>query len=376
MAVGVLIYYTMVANQKQSKGQPTTQALLVGYGFVIPFSFWLPFYIIDTLDMRNGVFRLAFCCIPMTITLRCLEAMYGFLPSLHQGSLWNYLLSIGFVVRPTYDANGQTKPITIASFLYLVWNFVRHLSIFTFMYNIFSPTAFGVFPFETSVVANEVWLSFDLPHIYNTFIQATMMNRTLALSMGGAAALASLLAGVDMDTEVTKNPMFESTSPSDFWGRRWNNLIHVGLKQGVYKPVRWHTGSASLASLAAFVASGIYHEYVWQLIFFWTTAQLAEGYEEGSDCCRSCYCNAWVGKQFVFFGWNGVLIVLEYLVGDQVGKWTQRVPSFLKSHLVVLLSLPVGHLFTADVTEGGYFYHLQHLTPLLVFQNATESPGL
>lgn len=189
-----------------------------------------------------------------------------------------------------------------------------------------------------------------------------MMNLTLAFSLSGASALASLLAGVQFDDRVTNSPMFHSTSPSDFWGRRWNNLIHVGLKQGVYKPVRWTTGNKTLASIAAFCVSGLYHEYVWKVLFFPTTSQIMEG--GGADCCSSCYCDAWFGKQLLFFGWNGVLIALEYLVGDKVYSVVGFLPPLMKSHLVVLLSLPVGHLFTADLTMAGYFEGLQQALPL------------
>jgi len=68
------------------------------------------------------------------------------------------------------------------------------------------------------------------------------------------------ISGCRVD-EVMKNPMFESRSPSDFWSRRWNLLIHRVLKGGVYKPVRKH-GSIALACVAVFVASGLFHEFL------------------------------------------------------------------------------------------------------------------
>lgn len=30
--------------------------------------------------------------------------------------------------------------------------------------------------------------------------------------------------------DTTNNPLFGSKSPSDFWGRRWNNVVHKVLK--------------------------------------------------------------------------------------------------------------------------------------------------
>mgnify|MGYP000013768181 CR=1 FL=1 len=193
------------------------------------------------------------------------------------------------------------------------------------------------------------------------------MNVGLAFSMPGVSALASLMAGVQFDDRVTDFPMFLLESPSDFWGRRWNNLIHVGLKQAIYKPVRRKTGNRTLASIVVFCVSGIYHEYVWMLLFLVTTAQAKETMLTDDGCCPSCYCDAWFGKQLLFFGWNGVLIALEYLVGHKLSALTTHLPSLLRSHLVVLLSLPVGHLFTADLTMAGYFGCIQHALPLIQF---------
>jgi len=67
--------------------------------------------------------------------------------------------------------------------------------------------------------------------------------------------------------EIVLNPMLKSKSPSDFWGRRWNVLVHNGLKNGVYKPTRKHTSSKLLAVVATFVVSGIIHEYVDYVMF-------------------------------------------------------------------------------------------------------------
>jgi hypothetical protein len=87
---------------------------------------------------------------------------------------------------------------------------------------------------------------------------------TLAFSLSGVSALASLMAGVEFDDRLTNFPIFLSESPSNFWGRRWNNLIHVGLKEGVYKPVGWNSGNRILASVTAFCVSGLSHDFLQQ----------------------------------------------------------------------------------------------------------------
>jgi hypothetical protein len=68
------------------------------------------------------------------------------------------------------------------------------------------------------------------------------------------------LSGYQVET-VMKNPLFEAKSPTDFWSRRWNLLVHRVLKGGVYKPIRKYN-SATIACIAVFVASGAFHEWL------------------------------------------------------------------------------------------------------------------
>jgi hypothetical protein len=53
----------------------------------------------------------------------------------------------------------------------------------------------------------------------------------LNLHMGtsGAAMVVTLLFGRKTKV-VTQNALLKSTSVSDFWGRRWNQLVHGALK--------------------------------------------------------------------------------------------------------------------------------------------------
>jgi len=45
----------------------------------------------------------------------------------------------------------------------------------------------------------------------------------------GMLAATAVLFGKQAET-VMEDPMLESTSPSEFWGERWNKLIHGVLK--------------------------------------------------------------------------------------------------------------------------------------------------
>ena len=162
------------------------------------------------------------------------------------------------------------------------------------------------------------------------------------------------------DEFFDSQPLFCATSPADFWGRRWNSLVHRNLMEGVYKPVRAVVASPyskPVAVAATFVVSGLLHEYVWALLFFRTHLEHAEG-----NACRTCY--EYVrGKHLILFGWNGMLLLLEE---SRIGKiveflfsgWLKTLPSLVRSILVVLAALPEGHLFTEDLLDGGYFTQL------------------
>jgi hypothetical protein len=378
----ILYYWVMVPVKDRSDQMTTTsptqkcttQGFLVGLGVVIPLTLLIPYMIINEFDIRNLGFRLAWVSLPMTMILRTFQAMLAFVPPEQSQSWWAYTRHTGFVLQPRYSTEGKTSTVTLFSVVrilsqYLYWLFWMALAYHFFLSTNFCPLTRMVNSDDVDTTRIVHW---DLPHLYDTFLQACMMNFSLSLSMTGISALGSILTGVQMDDDVTRHPMFLSESVSDFWGRRWNNLIHVALKQGIYKPVRTATQSKSLASLAAFVVSGFCHEFVWLILFFPTDRQLAEGSQYGSSCCLSCYCLSWMGKQLVFFGWNGLLITMEYFVGDALASHTKHFPPLVRSHLVVLLALPVGHLFTFDITKAGYFAHLRAAMPLISIKRITN----
>jgi hypothetical protein len=245
----------------------------------------------------------------------------------------------------------------------------------------------GFFPFSSwwgaddvaiVIMATSIGLLFSwdlLPHLYDTFVQAYMLNVALSLSMTGVSALAGLLTGVQMEDRVSDHPLLLSESVSDFWGRRWNILIHVALKRSMYKPVRAamdsnkNKYSRTFASLAVLCVSGLYHEYVCALLFFVTGVSATTG--GGCQGLLSVLLLRLLDRQAAnLFGWNGILIALEYwIVGQQAPnvltpKLQPRL--LLRSHLVVLLALPVGHLFTGDLVQAGYFDHIHPAIPVIV----------
>lgn len=135
------------------------------------------------------------------------------------------------------------------------------------------------------------------------------------------------------------NPMFESESPSDFWGKRWNLLIHNCLKGAIYKPVRSLGGTKAMAVFGAFFASGLFHEWIVPCVFF-------------------DYPNVF-GRQSVFFAWQAMLVAVEAAIGGTklVQYIKMRLPRPVRSFLVILAGIPFGHWFLDSYVNSDFFLH-------------------
>ena len=138
--------------------------------------------------------------------------------------------------------------------------------------------------------------------------------------------------------------MLEATSPSDFWGRRWNVLVHAVMKRGVYKPVRKYTGSSVLASLAVFTASGLFHEWFVHAVLMYNRPM-----EESSGVL--------LGSNTAFFLWNFVVIVSERVLAGMKGfkSFGKMIPSMFIPFLIIMTSLPMAHWFGSPYLNGNYF---------------------
>ena len=137
---------------------------------------------------------------------------------------------------------------------------------------------------------------------------------------------------------MMENPIFASPSPSDFWGQKWNLVLHEILKRGVYRPV-WQRFSRNVAMVFSFVASGIFHEWILLVVYF-------RNYSKCKNI-RPCY-KPVLGGALWFFAWNAVLVFLEYAAGEvsDMPRFATALPCVLRSLLVVFLALPLALVFT------------------------------
>ena len=240
----IIVIRPSLSDPQSSKGPSadnktitSSTGLLVGWGFIIPFSLWSPVWLVDTLDIRNVGLRMGCATLPLTTTFLCLEAMYGFCPLPATQSLYAYWRHAGVILRPKYQTSNETSinksiddgtmiqlatiPTTSTSVLRSLQLHARDLALFGLLYHCTEP--FDFYPFNP-----DSWLG----HLYNTFVQALLLNVSVSLGLHGVCAIASIVTGCQLQDDFTRNPMFLSSSVSDFWGYRWNNLIHKALKQG------------------------------------------------------------------------------------------------------------------------------------------------
>jgi hypothetical protein len=107
----------------------------------------------------------------------------------------------------------------------------------------------------------------------------------------------------------------------------------------LYKPVRHYTNSSLLASLAVFVGSGAFHEWLVHVCFVYGRDN-DDDYRGGGTTGT-----VRIGSQTAFFVWNFVVIAIERYVATNgvLAKYLGRVPKSLVPPLIVMTSLPVAH---------------------------------
>eukprot|EP00978_Attheya_sp_CCMP212_P008535 scaffold20005_cov55-Attheya_sp.AAC.6 len=143
--------------------------------------------------------------------------LFGYTPEPAAVSLSNYCIYYGSMLEIQWDTDKKV-PIRITGkyFWTAVKDYFVNFAVLNVLFSLLRPVAFAPF---------------------NTRSDAHSMDHTLweLLEPGGFQSL-----------RVVDRPMLQSTSPSNFWGRRWNQLVHVVLK---YSMMDHHFGPAHMSCL-------------------------------------------------------------------------------------------------------------------------------
>ncbi len=338
--VNVLVATAMYTLVFRNVG--TSQGYIIGYGIICPAVLYLPFILVPIFDIQNVALLLCLCGgMPAVLFFRCLETMHGTLPVFATESYFNFVAYNAFTLQFTFHPEtNQPNKVTRSELIGRIALFLRVFVECTLLYNLLLPRGYILFdrkPIE-SVIDLYRW-----PHIANNFIMALLTSRLLEAGSIGLGILASFCFGLSM-SGFNDNPLFGSTSVSDFWGKRWNKIIEMTLRRGVYRPLRNAGLSVSFAAFVTFVASGLLHEF--ELVMM--TLRGGTGMKP--------YVPSF-GPQFFFFAWNGLMLMGEHAFALSplfvwIGKHVSRP---IRTFLILMLVLPVSHLFTDEYIASGFY---------------------
>lgn len=341
-----VIVYEFIVKRRGS-----TSSYLVGFGFVIPVGIMVPFWFITSFGIMNIAVMIGASALTVIVPFNCIEAMFDTSERGVESSLQRYIgyyCSIIPFVRHT--KTGEPIPITKQE-LYTkgVQLLVNALILVTYA-SVMMHFDFVLCPSpreRNALLPTSVLELFHWGHLINNLAVACFTCQCLATGTQGVGLAISIISGCKV-IDMMKNPIFGSQSPSDFWGRRWNLMVHGSFKRGVFKPLTNKLRvSRFVAMLATFAVSGILHEHVCTVIGmkYLLFPKLASPYAPN------------YGRQFTFFLWNGFVVLLEYVLAPlPLFQWMKS--NLLKeaiSLLVLLTVIPISHWFTDEYIRSGFY---------------------
>lgn len=351
-AIAYIVYHVIIPN----RGGKTTTALpsLIGFGIVIPLCLIFPYWIMKILKIRNLLLRFSACAfLPITSMFHCTEAMFGFSPHSVEMSFKNYLL---YYISPAELVFDEKTHKVVAPSRADIMSEVRSFVSWIFITGASQSVLCHVqyLPFENHANAITVPLLglelfhgvFDWKLILNNFTSTFLLSIYLSTFFSSLRLVAVVLLRAKTCAGMN-NPMLMSTSPSDFWGRRWNLIIHGSLKRGVFKPV-YRYSSKFVAVWATFIASGLFHEYI-------TIGAFPDSPPN-------------FGKQTAFFIWNAIIVTIEHFVWKAaIFQWIKNnMPKPVVATLVMFTAMPVAHWFLHFYTKNLVFEHGEIAFPMVV----------
>lgn len=364
-----IIYHFIILPRKQHKinkdekrnqnhlESSSMTPLIVGFGIVMPLCALSPYFIVRYFLIKNKIIKFLIGSSQVTSFFRCSEAVFGFLPSNVEDSLSNLIMYNAFPVEAKFDSQGPIKSTWINVKSHFI-NWVKYIFILGSYSSIMMAYDYEPFPKEEGPALRDINLltGFSYQQLINNLLMATMFQIYLT-TFGFGINFITSLCGLQL-IPFMLNPIFESSSVSDFWGKRWNLVVHGLLKRGVYKPVR-SKYSRLAASTATFIASGVFHEWLLSIVFYSDS-------EDGS-CSPICYSPGY-GRNTLFFVWNSILIGLEYAIGGAAifQLCRKHLPITLVSLMVASTALPTVHWFTNDYVRSDYFRDAGIGFPLII----------
>lgn len=232
VAAGAIIYQCIVKR----RGQFDTY--LLGWGVIIPFSIYLPFLLLDHIELRNRMASLSVANVMAVIFFRCIPAMYGTSPPVVEESMETYVAYYSSAVPFIWDPKTRArKKISLTRLGQKTLNVLSAFTFANFLLSFLRHYDYKVFPSEVDLGKFEFTPAvFSLGHLGNAYLHALLMYNTLRFAFE-LAALGENLKGYDT-LQLFDRPLTMSRSPTEFWTKRWNMYVRGLLKVSIHLSVR------------------------------------------------------------------------------------------------------------------------------------------
>jgi len=306
--------------------------IIIWCGFVL-----MPFAVLKAHGpMRSGVTNFSLAYLGVLSSFRLLELLWGTGPKGFDTTMRNFTLYLASPAEVSFDEDGRPRIALPGTRLRLFRRLICDYLLMTLVLSLGRATAFTPFLEGSGVVdiAALPLLGFPgaLPAVY---LQAAHLYTVLATMLLFYQFLMALLG---FDTrDAMRRPLLASTSVRDFWGQRWNLLIHRMMKRSFFEPFKGASvASRRIGGLLAFGVSGLFHEYMW-LVLNWTKL---ESYTPGGP--------------LLFFGAQFAICASEArLRKTMLGRAFEALPMPLQTAITTLVILPFGPLFLRGLHMGG-----------------------
>jgi hypothetical protein len=215
----------------------------------------------------------------------------------------NFVLYFASPAEVLFDGEGRPKALPSGRLKELTQRLACHLVLMLVGLNLGRVCDFMPFLDQGTNIVALPFLGFPvaLPAVY---LQTVFIYSMLASSMLLHRLILGL-AGYD-SLDSMRQPLVLSTSIKEFWGRRWNLLIHGLMWRSFFKPLAARGGVASrhAGAFLAFVMSGLFHEYMWLITNWYHMETYTVGFplcffliQFVLTACESLLAKTWLGQK-------------------------------------------------------------------------------
>lgn len=208
-----------------------TQQYLFGFGIVIPIACWIPFQLLQWLNVQNCVLKMSFATLPSIVVFRCIEAMFDTsLNTAVEASLTNYVTYYSSLVNAVWDTKTNKRvQVTASEVLSHIWTILSQYVILSILLSYLSATNYQPFPSTVQLDQFQVTLELLQPgQLLNNYLVGLLTLYTLCVGFNLTGFLNNIQGYSVVD--VLYCPMFCTKSVGDFWRSKWNPVIGGALK--------------------------------------------------------------------------------------------------------------------------------------------------